>query len=86
MASHERADHAFEAGGVFAQASPAIAVGDVDLEVVAVEDVVLDVVRQALPRGLHGEAHFLGQTFEDVAVVLGGHLGAAPRFDDAVGQ
>jgi len=86
VASHERADHAFEAGGVFAQASPAIAVGDVDLEVVAVEDVVLDVVRQALPRGLHGEAHFLGQTFEDVAVVLGGHLGAAPRFDDAVGQ
>ena len=86
VAAHQRAHHALKAGGVFAQATPTVAVGDVDFEVMAVEDVVLDVGRQILPRGLHREAHFLGQTFKDVAVVLGGHLGAAPRLNDTVGQ
>ena len=63
-------DRALEAGRVGALAPPAVAELDGDLVVLAVQDGVLDLLRQRLPRRAHREAQLFGEGFEELLVVL----------------
>ena len=86
MATHQGAYHSLKTGGVFAQTPPTIAIGDVDLEIMTEQDVMPYVLRQILPRGVHGEAHVFGQAFKHMTIILGRHLGVRPWLDDTLIQ
>ena len=76
-------DSALKSRRVGALATPAVAELDRDLVVLAVEDSVLDLLRQGLPRGAHREAQFLGEGLEELLVVLEVRV---PGNDRAVGE
>ena len=76
-------DGALEARRIGALATPAVTELDGDLVVLAVQDRVLNLLGQGLPRGAHREAQFLGERFEELLVVLEVRV---PRDDRAVGE
>ena len=81
MATHERANDALEAGGVFAHAAPTVAVAHFHFEIVTVEHVMALLFRQLFPWGVKVEASLFGETFQQMLVVLGGGFTARPWFD-----
>ena len=62
-------DRAFEARRVGAFPAPPVAELDAHLVVLTVQDRVLDLLRQVLPRGAQSESEFLGQGFQELHVV-----------------
>ena len=76
-------DGALEARRIGALAPPAVTELDGDLVVLAVQDRVLDLLGQGLPRGTHRESQLLGEGFEELRVVLEIRV---PGDDRAIGE
>ncbi|SIN03530.1 Uncharacterised protein [Mycobacteroides abscessus subsp. abscessus] len=77
---------ALEAGGVAPLAAEAVAVGDLHLEVLAVQDRPAGLLRQLLPRGVQVEADLPAEPAEQTQPVLGGGLALGPRGDGPLPQ
>ena len=81
----ERHD-ALEAGGVGPLAAVAVAVADVDLVVLAVQQRLLGPLRQRVPRGVDRELEVLGQRADDPLEVLRRPAALGPRRDGALAR